>query len=75
MDMVSTKQIRNICLLGHGSAGKTSVAEAMLYISEGPTVSEPSEREIPYLIMIPRKPAAATRYRRLLRPSCGRIQR
>ena len=30
MDMVSTKQIRNICLLGHGSAGKTSVAEAML---------------------------------------------
>ena len=74
MDMVSTKQIRNICLLGHGSAGKTSVAEAMLYISGG-TDSEPSEREIPYLIMIPRKPAAATRYRRLLRPSCGRIQR
>ena len=35
MDMVSTKQIRNICLLGHGSAGKTSVAEAMLYISGG----------------------------------------
>ena len=35
MDMVSTKQIRNICLLGHGSAGKPSVAEAMLYISGG----------------------------------------
>ena len=34
MDMVSTKQIRNICLLGHGSAGKTSVAEAMRIIAD-----------------------------------------
>ena len=28
-----TENIRNICLLGHGGNGKTSVAEAMLYIS------------------------------------------
>ncbi len=30
-----TENIRNICLLGHGGNGKTSVAEAMLYISKG----------------------------------------
>ncbi len=35
MDKYSTKSIRNICLLGHGSSGKTSVAEAMLYRSKG----------------------------------------
>ena len=31
MAELSTKTIRNICLLGHGGSGKTSVAEAMLY--------------------------------------------
>ncbi len=35
MDKYTTKDIRNICLLGHGSSGKTSVAEAMLYRSKG----------------------------------------
>ena len=30
-----TKQIRNIVLLGHGGCGKTSLAEAMLYITGG----------------------------------------
>ena len=29
-----TENIRNICLLGHGGNGKTSVAEAMLYIAK-----------------------------------------
>ncbi len=28
---ITTKMIRNICLLGHGGSGKTSIAEAMLY--------------------------------------------
>ncbi len=32
---MNTESIRNICLLGHGGNGKTSVAEAMLYISKG----------------------------------------
>lgn len=32
---VQTQDIRNVCLLGHGGNGKTSVAEAMLYISKG----------------------------------------
>ena len=30
----TTRQIRNICLLGHGGSGKTSVAEAMLYFTK-----------------------------------------
>lgn len=34
MDLFETKNIRNICLLGHGGAGKTSLAEAMLYIAK-----------------------------------------
>ncbi len=34
MDYFSTKSIRNICLLGHGGAGKTSLAEALLYITK-----------------------------------------
>jgi len=34
MENYSTKAIRNICLLGHGGAGKTSLAEALLYITK-----------------------------------------
>ncbi|MBQ7715874.1 MAG: GTP-binding protein, partial [Clostridia bacterium] len=35
MSKYSTQQIRNICLLGHSGSGKTSLAEAMLYITKG----------------------------------------
>ena len=30
---METKNIRNICLIGHGNSGKTSLAESMLYVS------------------------------------------
>lgn len=33
MAAFNTKQIRNLALLGHGGCGKTSVAEAMLYVT------------------------------------------
>ena len=51
-----TKQLRNVVLLGHGSAGKTSLAEAMFFTSgainrmggveEGTTVADFDEEEI-----------------------------
>jgi elongation factor G len=51
-----TAQIRNVALLSHGSAGKTSLAEAMLFntgainrmgdVNEGTTVSDYDEEEI-----------------------------
>ena len=35
MSKYSTQQIRNICLLGHSGSGKTSLTEAMLYLTKG----------------------------------------
>jgi elongation factor G len=56
MKEYTTDQIRNIVLLGHGSAGKTSLAEAMLFqtgatnrlgkVEEGTTVADFDEEEI-----------------------------
>ena len=34
MAKFSSDAIRNICLLGHGGDGKTSIAEAMLYLAK-----------------------------------------
>ncbi len=34
MAKITTNYIRNVCLLGHGGNGKTSVAEAMIYIAK-----------------------------------------
>ncbi len=56
METVLTKNIRNICLLGHSGGGKTSLAEAMLYLAgetdrlgkvpEGNTVCDYDAEEI-----------------------------
>ena len=44
MAIMDTKKIRNIVLLGHGGCGKTSLAEAMLYIKkETDRLGKPSE--------------------------------
>ena len=58
----ATEKIRNIALLGHGSNGKTSLAESMLYltggtdrlgkITDGNTVGDPDAEEIKRQITI-----------------------
>ena len=37
MKVYRTDEIRNVVLLGHGGSGKTSLAEAMLYVSGATT--------------------------------------
>lgn len=34
MASITTKDVRNVCLLGHGGCGKTSIAEAMLFAAK-----------------------------------------
>ncbi|MBQ8742486.1 MAG: elongation factor G [Clostridia bacterium] len=56
MAQFTTKQIRNVCFMGHGGSGKTSIAEAMLYftgasdrlgkVPDGNTVSDFDPEEI-----------------------------
>ena len=58
----TTQQIRNVCLLGHGSTGKTSLAESILFINgttdrlgkvtDGNTVSDYDAEEIKRQISI-----------------------
>jgi len=60
--MAVTKDIRNVCLMAHGNAGKTSLAEAMLFnaklidrqgkTQEGNTVSDYDAEEIKRKISI-----------------------
>ena len=56
MDVFRTDRIRNVVLLGHGGAGKTTLAEAMAYLAgltnrlgrveDGNTVSDYDKEEL-----------------------------
>ena len=67
---METKNIRNICLLGHGNSGKTSLAESMLFVtgaidrqgrvSDGNTVCDYDAEEIKRQITIAASVAPVT---------------
>ena len=62
MKKYSTEKLRNVCLMGHGGVGKTSLAEAMIFdskasdrlgkISDGTTVTDYDPEEIKRAISI-----------------------
>ena len=62
MNVYTTDKIRNVVLLGHGGCGKTSLAEALVYLSglsnrmgtidAGNTVSDYDKEEIKRKISI-----------------------
>lgn len=52
MNVYTTDKIRNVVLLGHGGFGKTTIVEAMAYLSGIAIVWEQSQMAIPSVIMI-----------------------
>ena len=75
MNVYTSDKIRNVAILGHGGAGKTSLVEAMAYLSgitsrlgnvtDGTTISD----------MIKRSRRESFPSARLWFPLCGEIQR
>ena len=55
---METKNIRNICLIGHGNNGKTSLAESMLFCTGAIDRMGKSLTAPPYVTTTLKKPAA-----------------
>lgn len=55
MNVYTTDKIRNVVLLGHGGAGKTSLVEAMAYLSGITNRMGKSVMEILSVIMIKKR--------------------
>ena len=55
MNVYTTDKIRNVVILGHGGAGKTSLVESMAYLSGITADWATSQKEIPSAILIKRR--------------------
>ena len=65
MNIYTTDKIRNVVLLGHGGCGKTSLVEAMAYVSglttrigkvtDGNTISDYDKEEIKRKFSLPHR--------------------
>ena len=78
MDVFRTDRIRNVVLLGHGGAGKTTLTEAMAYLSgitnrlgkvtDGNTISDYDKEEIKRQFSITTKKRSRENSRSVLLP-------
>ena len=61
MKVYRTDEIRNVVLLGHGGSGKTSLVEAMLYVSGASTRMEILYTQIQSVILTKKNRSAVSR--------------
>ena len=64
MPAYEPKNIRNVCLIGHGGDGKTSLAEAMLYLAKATDRLGKQQTETPFAITMRRRKSARYPFQR-----------